>query len=110
MAVAPVSLQTDLAGAFTWSSGGGGGATGRHPLIVIRVHTHAVILQVERKLTEGHMFELVLMEVGPAPQTGVDHMGEALPARHLAERQRQTEREGERGNCFINSHRVCVRE
>lgn len=91
--VAPVSLQTDLAGAFTWSSGSGG----RHPLIVIRVHTHTVVLQVERKLTEGHMFELVLMEVGPTPQTGVDHMGKALPARHLAERQRQIERETEKG-------------
>ncbi len=73
----------------------------RHPLIVVGVHTHAVVLQVEGKLTELHVFQLVLMKVGPTPQTGVDHMRETLPTCHLQEdrqvRGRQTDRQtGER--------------
>ncbi len=69
------------------------GGGGRHPLVVVRVHAHAVILQVEGKLTELHVFELVLMEVGPTPQTGVDHMREAFPACHLQTDRSETGRQ-----------------
>lgn len=59
------------------------GAGGRHPLVVVWVHTHAVVLQVEGELTELLVFQLVLMEVWPTPQTGIDHMREALPTCYL---------------------------
>lgn len=54
-----------------------------HPLVVVRVDAHAVILQVEGVLAELDVLQLVLVEVRPAPQPRVDDVRETLPARHL---------------------------
>lgn len=54
-----------------------------HPLVVVRVDAHIVVLQVEGVLAELDMLEFVLVEVWPAPQPCVDHMGEAFPACNL---------------------------
>lgn len=56
---------------------------GHHPLIVVGVHTDAVVFQVEGELTELDMFEFVLVQVGPTPQTSVDHMRETFTTRDL---------------------------
>lgn len=45
---------------------------GRHdPLVVVRVHTHIVTLQVEGKLTVFHVLEFILVQVRPSPQSRV---------------------------------------
>lgn len=54
-----------------------------HTLIVVGVHTHVIILQIERILTELDMFEFILVKVRPSPQTSVYDMGETLPTSHL---------------------------
>lgn len=54
-----------------------------HSLIVVRVHTHVIVLQIECILTELDMLEFVLMEVRPSPQTSVYDMRETLPPSHL---------------------------
>ena len=50
------------------------------PLIVVWVDTYWVCLEVEGVLTVLDLFQLVLVEVRPAPNPGVDHMWETLPA------------------------------
>ena len=58
-------------------------ARGDHPLVVVGVDAHVVVLEVEGVLAELDVLQLVLVEVGPAPQPGVDHVGEAFTPRHL---------------------------
>lgn len=38
-----------------------------HPLIMVRVDTHVVVLQVEGILAEFDMLEFIFVEVRPAP-------------------------------------------
>lgn len=54
-----------------------------HPLVVEGVHTHAVVLQVEGKLAELDVLQLVFVQVGPAPEAGVNDMWETLAAGNL---------------------------
>lgn len=56
---------------------------GHHPLIVVGIDTDQLSLEVEGVLTVGLVAELVLVQVRPAPDLGIHHMGEALPSRHL---------------------------
>lgn len=49
-----------------------------NPLVVVRVDAHGVTLEVEGVLAELDVFQLVLVEVWPAPDTGVDDVREAL--------------------------------
>ena len=53
------------------------------PLVVVGVHTDAVRLQVECELAVLDLLELVLVQVGPAPDPGVDHMGKAFSPGNL---------------------------
>lgn len=55
----------------------------RHPLVVVRVDTHTVTLQIKGKLAVFDMFQFVLVKIRPTPQTRVDHMGEPFTACHL---------------------------
>ena len=50
------------------------------PLIVVWVDTYWVCLEVKGVLTVLDMFQLVLVEVRPTPNPGVDHMWENLSA------------------------------
>lgn len=51
---------------------------------MIRVDTHFVLLGVEGVLAQLHRPQLVVgLKVGPAPQTAVDDVGEALPVGDL---------------------------
>lgn len=52
-------------------------------LIVVRIDADRVALQVEGELAELDVFQLVLVQVGPAPDAGVNDVREALPPRHL---------------------------
>ena len=54
-----------------------------HPLVVVRVDADAVRLQIKCILTVLYILQLVLVEVGPPPDSGVDYMWESLPCRHL---------------------------
>ena len=58
-------------------------ARGDDPLIVVRVDTHGVTLEVEGKLAVLDMLQLVLVEVRPPPDPSVDHVREPLTPRHL---------------------------
>jgi len=54
-----------------------------HPLVVVRVDADAVRLQIKCILTVLYILQLVLVEVGPPPDPGVDYMRESLPCGHL---------------------------
>lgn len=58
-----------------------------HPFIMVGVDTHVVILQVKGVLAELDMLELILVEVRPAPQPCVYHMGKTFPPCHLETQQ-----------------------
>lgn len=55
-----------------------------YTLVVVRVHTHLVLLHMESKLAQvyGTQF-MVGLQVRPTPQPAVDHMGEAFSVRYL---------------------------
>lgn len=58
--------------------------TGRHhPLVVVRIHAHRVTFQVKRKLAVFHVLQLVLVQIGPAPYSGVDHVRETFATSNL---------------------------
>lgn len=50
---------------------------------MIRVDTYAVTLQIKGKLAVFDMLQLILVEIRPSPQTGIDDMRETLASRHL---------------------------
>lgn len=54
-----------------------------HPLVVVGVDTHVVVLQIKGVLAELDVLEFVLVEVRPAPQPGVNHVRETFPPGHL---------------------------
>lgn len=55
-----------------------------YTLVVVRVHTHLVLLHMEGKLTQVYSTQLVVgLQVRPAPQPAVDHMGKAFSVRYL---------------------------
>lgn len=57
---------------------------GRHdPLVVVRVHTHAVALQVKGKLTVFHVLEFILVQVRPSPQSRVYHVRKSFTTSNL---------------------------
>lgn len=56
---------------------------GHNSLIVVGVDAHTVTLEVESILAELGVAELILVEVRPSPDPGVDHMGKTLPSSDL---------------------------
>lgn len=54
-----------------------------HPFVVIGVDAHVVVLEIEGVLAELDMFELVFVEVWPAPQPSVYDMRKAFSSCHL---------------------------
>ena len=56
---------------------------GYDSFIVVGIDAHTVALQVKSILTEFGMAELVLVEVRPAPDPSVDHMGKTLSSSDL---------------------------
>lgn len=64
-------------------------ARGHDPLVVVGVDANAVALQVESVLAVFHVFELVLVQIGPPPQTGVDNVREAFTSSHLKKKQKK---------------------
>ena len=59
------------------------------PLVVVRVHTNRVGFQVESVLAILDLLQLVLVKVGPSPDTSVDHVGKTLPPSHLKHHRRR---------------------
>lgn len=53
---------------------------------MVGVDADAVVLEVKRKLAELDVLQLVLVQVRPTPQPGVDHVGEAFAPSHLLEK------------------------
>lgn len=56
---------------------------GHHPFIVVGVDAHVVCLEVEGVLAVLHVLQLVLVEIGPAPEACVNHMGETFSPSYL---------------------------
>lgn len=55
-----------------------------HPLVVVGIDAHLVLLKVESELAGLDGPQLVVaVQVRPPPQAAVDDMGEALPVGHL---------------------------
>ena len=52
-------------------------------LVVVGIHADGVGLEVERVLAVLDLLQLVLMEVGPAPDACIDHVGKPLSPRNL---------------------------
>lgn len=75
---ADVLMPTDL-----YREAGEVDAGADHPLIVVRVDADGVRLEVEGVLAVLDLLQLVLVQVGPPPDAGVDHMREPFPARNL---------------------------
>lgn len=56
---------------------------GENSLIMIGIHTDHINLEIKGAFTDGQMFEFILVEIGPAPDLRVDHVGESLAAGDL---------------------------
>ena len=56
---------------------------GNNSFIVVWVDAHTIALEVKSILAEFGMAELVLVEIRPSPDPGVDHMGKTLPSSDL---------------------------
>lgn len=55
-----------------------------HPLVVVGVDAHLVLLQVEGVLASLHGSQfMVAVQVRPSPQAAVEDVGETLPVGHL---------------------------
>ncbi len=54
-----------------------------HPLIMKWVHANIVQFEIEWRCTEVHVFEFILVQVRPPPQTRIDHMWKPFTASHL---------------------------
>ena len=52
---------------------------------MVGIDADVVELEVEGKGADGHVLEFVLVEVGPAPQAGVDDVREAFAAGYRGE-------------------------
>ena len=50
---------------------------------MIRVDAHVVELEIERVEAHGKVFELVFVQIGPAPEASVNDVRKALSAGHL---------------------------
>lgn len=66
---------------YTWDAQTN--ARRHYPLVVVGVHTHAVILQVEGVLTKLDMFQFVFVQVWPTPQAGINDVRETLSTGNL---------------------------
>lgn len=53
-------------------------ARGHHSLVMVGVDANIVVLEVKGELAELDVLEFVLVQVWPAPQAGVDDVGEAF--------------------------------
>ena len=60
-----------------------------HSLVVVGVDTHVVILEVKGELAELDVLQFILVEVWPAPEPSVDHMGEPFPPSYLDRERRE---------------------
>lgn len=54
-----------------------------HSLIVIRVDTHIVTLEVKGKLAVFDVLQFILMQVRPPPEPGIDYMRKPFTSSHL---------------------------
>lgn len=54
-----------------------------HPLIMVGIDAHVVILQVKGILAELDMLKFIFVEVRPAPQPCINHMRKTFPSCHL---------------------------
>lgn len=54
-----------------------------HTLVMVRIDTDRVRLQIKRVLAVFHLLQLVLVEIRPAPDPGVDDVREAFSTGHL---------------------------
>jgi len=52
-------------------------------LVVVGIHAHRVALEIEGEGAVLDMLELILVQVGPAPNPGVDHVRKALATGYL---------------------------
>lgn len=52
-------------------------------LVVVRIDTDLVALEVKGVLAELGVFQLILVQVWPPPESGIDDMRKALPSSHL---------------------------
>ena len=58
---------------------------------MVRVDADGVRLEVEGVLAVLDLLQLVLVQVGPPPDAGVDHVREPFPARNLDKEKLQVE-------------------
>lgn len=56
---------------------------GHHPLIMVRIDTDELGLEVKGVLAVRLVPQLILVQVRPAPDLGIHHMRESLPTSHL---------------------------
>ena len=56
---------------------------GHNSLVVVRVNTDQLGLEVESVLAVRLVTELILVQVRPTPDLGIHHMGKPLPSCHL---------------------------
>ena len=54
-----------------------------YSFVVVRIDAHLITLQVKGVLTELGMLQLILVQIWPPPQPGIDDMWESLPASNL---------------------------
>ena len=52
-------------------------------LIVVRVDTHLVALEIKGILAEFGMFQFILVQIWPPPEPSIDDMWEPLPSSYL---------------------------
>lgn len=50
---------------------------------MVRVDADTLTLEIKRILTESGVSKLILVQVGPAPYSGINHMRKAFPTSHL---------------------------
>ena len=56
---------------------------GHNPFVMVRVDTDTLTLEIKCELTESGMSKFILVQVWPAPYSGINHMRKAFTASHL---------------------------
>ena len=52
-------------------------------LVVVRVDAHLVALEIKGILAELGMFQFILVQIWPPPESGIDDMWEPFPSSYL---------------------------
>ena len=58
-------------------------AGANHPLVMVRVDTNRICLEVKTELAVLDLLQLIFVKVGPAPDAGVNHMGKSFTTSNL---------------------------